>query len=75
MIHLEDGSIVPVEKSELPIKLPEDIDLSQNGNPLEGITKNGNIHFIKRQANLQRGDRYFRYLCGLILVFLKILLA
>tara|TARA_E500000178_G_scaffold346929_1_gene399356 strand:+ start:757 stop:3282 length:2526 start_codon:yes stop_codon:yes gene_type:complete len=35
MIHLEDGSIVPVEKSELPIKLPEDIDLSQSGNPLE----------------------------------------
>ncbi len=35
MLHLEDGSIVPVEKSELPIKLPEDIDLDQSGNPLE----------------------------------------
>ncbi len=35
MIHLEDGSIVPVEKSELPIKLPDDIDLKQSGNPLE----------------------------------------
>jgi len=35
MIHLEDGSIVPVEKSELPIKLPDDIDLNQSGNPLE----------------------------------------
>ena len=35
MIHLEDGSIVPVDKSELPIKLPEDIDLKQSGNPLE----------------------------------------
>ncbi len=35
MIHLKDGSIVPVEKSELPVKLPEDIDLSQSGNPLE----------------------------------------
>ena len=35
MIHLEDGSIVPVDKSELPVKLPEDIDLNQNGNPLE----------------------------------------
>ena len=31
----EDGSIVPVEKSELPIKLPDDIDLNQSGNPLE----------------------------------------
>ena len=35
MIHLEDGSIVPVDKSELPVKLPEDIDLNQSGNPLE----------------------------------------
>jgi len=34
MIYLEDGSIVPVDKSELPIKLPEDIDLNDDGNPL-----------------------------------------
>ena len=27
MIYLEDGSVVPVDKSELPILLPEDIDL------------------------------------------------
>ena len=35
MIYLEDGTIVPVEKNELPIKLPDDIDLKKNGNPLE----------------------------------------
>ena len=35
MIYLEDGSIVPVEKDELPVKLPENIDLSTSGNPLE----------------------------------------
>ena len=35
MIYLEDGSVVPVEKSELPIKLPEDIDLNVPGNPLK----------------------------------------
>jgi len=35
MIYLEDGSVVPVEKSELPIKLPDDIDLTLSGNPLE----------------------------------------
>ena len=35
MIHLEDGSIVPVEKNELPIRLPEQIDLNKTGNPLE----------------------------------------
>ena len=35
MIYLEDGSVVPVEKDELPIELPEDIDLQSQGNPLE----------------------------------------
>ena len=35
MIYLEDGSVLPVDKSELPIELPEDIDLNTNGNPLD----------------------------------------
>ena len=35
MIYLEDGSVVPVDKSELPVELPEDIDLNAQGNPLE----------------------------------------
>ena len=34
MLYLEDGSVVPVDKDELPIKLPEDVDFNQNGNPL-----------------------------------------
>ena len=35
MIYLEDGSVVPVDKSELPVELPENIDLNSNGNPLD----------------------------------------
>ena len=35
MIYLKDGSVVPVDKSELPIKLPDEIDLKSKGNPLE----------------------------------------
>tara|TARA_X000001036_G_scaffold427503_1_gene456174 strand:+ start:61 stop:2574 length:2514 start_codon:yes stop_codon:yes gene_type:complete len=35
MIYLEDGSVVPVDKSELPIELPDDIDLNSIGNPLD----------------------------------------
>ena len=36
MIYLEDGTIkIPLEKSELPIKLPEDVDLNSPGNPLD----------------------------------------
>ena len=35
MIYLEDGKVVPVEKSELPVELPDDVDLNSNGNPLD----------------------------------------
>lgn len=39
MIYLEDGSVVPVDKSELPVELPEDVDLNASGNPLENHPK------------------------------------
>ena len=35
MIYLEDGSVVPVDKSELPVLLPKDVNLDTKGNPLE----------------------------------------
>ena len=35
MIYLEDGTVVPVDKSELPIELPDDINLNSQGNPLD----------------------------------------
>ena len=35
MLHLKNGKVVPVDKSELPIKLPKDIDLNYKGNPLD----------------------------------------
>ena len=35
MIYLEDGSVVPVEKSELPVLLPEDIDLNSSRKSLD----------------------------------------
>jgi leucyl-tRNA synthetase len=34
MIYLKDGSVIPVDKSELPIELPKDVDLNSSGNPL-----------------------------------------
>ena len=39
MIYLEDGSVVPVDKSELPVELPEDVDLNSKGNPLANHPK------------------------------------
>ena len=34
MLYLENGDIVPVEKKDLPIELPDDVDLTVSGNPL-----------------------------------------
>ena len=34
MIYLKNGTVVPVDKSELPILLPKDINLKSSGNPL-----------------------------------------
>ena len=34
MIYLKNGDVVPVEKSELPVRLPEDVDVNFKGNPL-----------------------------------------
>mgnify|MGYP001500938672 CR=1 FL=1 len=35
IIYREDGKVLTVEKEDLPITLPEDIDFSLGGNPLE----------------------------------------
>jgi len=35
MIYLKNGKVVPVDKSELPVRLPKDIDLNYKGNPLD----------------------------------------
>ena len=35
MMYLDDGTVVPVEKDDLPILLPKDVDLKSKGNPLE----------------------------------------
>ena len=35
VLYLDDGKIVPVEKNELPVTLPEDVDLNSPGNPLD----------------------------------------
>lgn len=35
MLYLEDGRVVKVPESQLPVTLPNDVDFSGNGNPLE----------------------------------------
>ena len=35
MIHCDECGVVPVPKSDLPVKLPEDVDFDRPGNPLD----------------------------------------
>ena len=35
IIYREDGKVLPVDQSELPIELPDNVDFSKGGNPLE----------------------------------------
>ena len=57
MIYLEDGSVVPVEKSELPIKLPEEIDLNIPGNPLANHpTWKNTIHKKSKKKAIRETD-------------------
>ena len=50
MIYLEDGSVVPVEKDELPVLLPKKVDLNSKGNPLGNIRTTGKIRLINLQV-------------------------
>tara|TARA_A100001015_G_scaffold309783_1_gene409867 strand:- start:369 stop:2879 length:2511 start_codon:yes stop_codon:yes gene_type:complete len=54
MIYLEDGTVVPVDKSELPIELPEDIELNSQGNPLE---KHPTWKFTKHKSSGKKATR------------------
>jgi leucyl-tRNA synthetase len=54
MIYLEDGSVKPVDKSELPILLPDDIDLNSQGNPLD------NHHKWKKTVDKNTGQKATR---------------
>ena len=57
MIYLEDGSVVPVEKTELPIKLPEEIDLNIPGNPLANHpTWKNTIHKKSKKKAIRETD-------------------
>ena len=74
MIYLEDGSVIPVEKNELPIELPEDIDLNYKGNPLD------NHPTWKNTVQKSTGKKAIRetdigYICRFLMVFFKILFS
>ena len=74
-IYLEDGTVTPVEKKELPVVLPEDIDLEFNGNPLDSHSSwKFTIHKSTGRKAIRETDTLDTFV-GLVMVFFKILLT
>ena len=72
LLSFEDGSIQTVSKDDLPIILPDDVDLNTPGNPLEKyptwkFTKDKNGKKVRETDTL---DTFVDFL-----VFFKILLS
>jgi leucyl-tRNA synthetase len=54
MIYLKDGSVKPVSKDDLPVLLPDDVDLKSSGNPLK------NHPLWKKTTDKETGQEAFR---------------
>ena len=54
MIYLKDGTVVPVDKSELPIKLPDEIDLKIKG---KSVGKSPNMEKTKHKKTGEKAIR------------------
>ena len=74
IVYDKKGKIHVLDKSELPVKLPEDVDFNQPGNPLD---KHKNWKFYKNN----KGEEFIREtdtldtFVDLLVVFFKILLT
>ena len=53
--YTKNGKAIPIPKEELPVKLPENIDLSANGNPLEKHP-NWKFHKINGEGVIRETD-------------------
>jgi leucyl-tRNA synthetase len=68
VIHCDDCGVVPVPKTDLPVKLPDDIDFEKPGNPLDRHPTWRDVAARLRQAGEAR-DRYDGHLRRFLLVF------
>ena len=56
----ENNNIVKIPLENLPVKLPENIDINTNGNPLDADKNWKNVIINGKKC---KRDRYFRYIC------------
>ena len=68
ILYDEKGSYITVPEEQLPVKLPQNINLSTKGNPLSNVDE---WLKVKLTEKLFKRNRHSRYICRFFMVFFK----
>ncbi len=63
MAYSADGEIIPIPKKDLPVKLPENINLNSKGNPLDSVMEWKNIE-INGKKYKRETDTLDTFVCS-----------
>ncbi len=63
MAYDHDGNITPIPKKDLPVKLPENVNLNSKGNPLDSINEWRNIE-IDGKKYIRETDTLDTFVCS-----------
>ena len=63
MAYDEEGNVIPIPKKDLPVKLPEDVDLNSKGNPLDSKHEWKNIN-INGKRYIRETDTLDTFVCS-----------
>ncbi len=63
MAYDQDGNITPIPKKDLPVKLPENVNLNSKGNPLNSINEWRNIE-IDGKKYIRETDTLDTFVCS-----------
>ena len=63
MAYDQDGNITPIPKKDLPVKLPENVNLNSKGNPLDSINEWRNIE-INGKKYIRETDTLDTFVCS-----------
>jgi leucyl-tRNA synthetase len=63
MAYDENGKVIPIPKKDLPIKLPENINLNTKGNPLDSVNDWKNIE-IDGKKYIRETDTLDTFVCS-----------
>ena len=74
-MYREDGEIVKVPENQLPLTLPNDIDLSKPGNPLDNHPTWKYTTCPETGMKAIRETDTLEYICRLSLVFSQVLFS